>query len=103
CRSQGKGPAGPTRGIGIMGYSAGDKVYLYYGVDNSPMTMTTVPRGTVEGDTWTYHDESKMGDQTVKSRYVMKQLDKKSYSFKWEIQGPDGQWKTVSEGKATRI
>ena len=41
-------------------------------------------------------------DQTVKSRYVLKQLDKKSYSFKWEIQGPDGQWKTVSEGKSTR-
>ncbi len=102
CRSQGKGPMGPTRGLDIMGYSAGEKVYLYYGVENSPMAMTTVPRGTVEGDTWTYHDESKMGDQTVKSRYVMKQLDKKSYSFKWEIQGPDGQWKTVSEGKSTR-
>ena len=102
CRTQGKGPMGPTRGLGIMGYSAGEKVYLYYGVENSPMAMTTVPRGTVEGDTWTYHDESKMGDQTVKSRFVMKQLDKKSYTFKWEIQGPDGQWKTVSEGKSTR-
>jgi acyl-CoA thioesterase FadM len=68
-----------------------------------------VPRGTVEGDTWTYTDESwtytdesKMGDKTVKSRYVMKQLDKKSYTFKYEMQGPDGQWKTVMEGRNTR-
>lgn len=102
CRTQGKGPMGPTRGLGIMGYSAAEKVYVYYGVENNPMAMTTVPRGTVEGDTWTYNDESKMGDQTVKSRYVIKQLDKKSYGFKWEIQGPDGQWKTVMEGKSTR-
>ncbi|HEY6106384.1 MAG TPA: DUF1579 family protein, partial [Anaeromyxobacteraceae bacterium] len=28
CKSQGKGPSGPTRGLGIMGYSAAEKVYL---------------------------------------------------------------------------
>jgi hypothetical protein len=102
CRSKGKGPMGPTQGLGIMSYNAEEKRYLYYGVDNSPMAMTTVPRGTVEGDVWTYDDESKMGGQTVKSRYVIKKLDGKSYSFKWETLGPDGQWKTISEGKSTR-
>jgi Protein of unknown function (DUF1579) len=102
CRSHGKGPAGPTRGIGIMSYSPSEKAYLYYGLDNSPMAMATVPRGTVAGDTWTYEDESKMGEQTVKSRYVMKLLGKKAYTFRWEILGPDGQWKTVMEGKSTR-
>lgn len=102
CRSQGKGPMGPTRMLGIMGYSAEEKAYVYYGVENNPMTMTTVPRGTVEGDTWTYSDESKMGDKVVKSRYVIKQVDKKSYTFKYEMQGPDGQWKTIVEGKSTR-
>lgn len=102
CRTRGKGPMGPTRGLGLMGYSSEEKVYLYYGVENSPMAMTTVPRGTVEGGVWTYSDESKMGGQTVKSRYVIKQLDERSYGFKWEIQGQDGQWKTVAEGKSTR-
>ena len=102
CRSQGKAPQGPTRGLGIMGYSPMEKVYVYYGVDNGPMTMTTVPRGTVEGDTWTYQDESKMGDQVVKSRYVIKVVDKKSYTFRYEMQGQDGQWKVIMEGKNTR-
>ena len=102
CRSQGKGPMGATRGLSIMGYSAEEKAYVYYGVENNPMTMTTVPRGTVEGDTWTYSDESKMGDKVVKSRYVIKQVDKKSYTFRYEMQGPDGQWKTIVEGKSTR-
>jgi hypothetical protein len=102
CRSQGKGPMGPTRGLGFMGYSAEEKAYLYYGVENGPMAMTTVPKGTVEGDTWTYTDESKMGDKVVKSRYTIKVVDKKSYTFKYEMQGPDGQWKTLVEGKSTR-
>ena len=102
CHTKGKGPTGPTRGLGIMSYNAQEKAYLYYGVENNPMAMTTVPRGTVEGDTWTYLDESRMGDKVLKSRYVIKQVDKKSYTFKYEMQGPDGQWKTVVEGKNTR-
>lgn len=102
CRSQGKGPTGPTKGLAIMSYSPEEKVYLYYGLDNSPMAMAAVPRGTVEGDVWTYTDESKMGDQIVKSRYVIKQVDKRSYTFRYEMQGQDGQWKTVVEGKTTR-
>jgi hypothetical protein len=102
CRTKGKGPMGSTRGLGIMGYSTEEKVYTYYGVDNSPMAMAVVPRGTVEGDVWTYVDESKMGGKMMKSRYVIRQIDKNSYGFKWEIEGPDGQWKTISEGKGTR-
>jgi hypothetical protein len=45
CRSEGTGPWGPTKSIGILGYSTEEKVYTYYGVDNSPMTMATVPKG----------------------------------------------------------
>jgi hypothetical protein len=101
CRSSGKAPTGPTKGLAIMSYSPEEKVYLYYGLDNSPMAMATVPRGTVEGDVWTYTDESKMGGQMVKSRYVIT-ASKASYEFRWEVLGPDGQWKELVKGKATR-
>jgi hypothetical protein len=93
---------GPTKGIGIMGYSTDEKAYTYYGVDNSPMTMASVPRGTVQGDTWVYDDEAKMGGKKVKSRYTMKISSPTSYTFKWEMQGDDGAWKAVMEGKATK-
>lgn len=102
CKSKGKGPTGPTEGLGIIGYSAEEKVYVYYGVDNTPMAMATVPRGTIAGDTWTYDDESKMGGQMVKSRYVAKMTGKKSYTSTWSILGPDGQWKTVMEATSNR-
>ena len=102
CRSEGKGPMGPTKALGILGYSAEEKAYTYYGVDNSPMNMATVPRGTVEGDTWVYNDESKMGGKVVKSRYTIKITSPTSYTFKWELVGEDGAWQTMMEGKTTK-
>ena len=102
CRSEGKGPMGPTKSLGIMGYSTEEKVYLYYGLDNSPMAMASVPRGTVQGGTWVYNDDAKMGGKTVKSRYTIKEVSPASYTFKWETVGEDGAWQTVMEGKATK-
>ena len=102
CNSTGKGPMGPTKGLGILGYSAEDKAYTYYGVDNTGMIMGTVPKGTIDGDTWTYDDESKMGGKMFKSRYTIKQLSPASYTFKWEMMGEDGNWAALMEGKSTK-
>ena len=102
CHSEGSGPMGSTKGIGIMGYSTEEGVYTYYGVDNSPMAMASVPRGTVQGDTWTYTDEGKMGGKMVKSRYVIQQLSPTSYTFKWEMQDEASAWQTIMDGKATK-
>ena len=102
CDSEGKGPTGKMKALGIMTFSAEDQAYIYYGLDNSGMAMSSLPKGTVQGETWTYHDESSIGGVTVKSRYVIDQLSPKSYSFKWEMLGEDGSWQTVMKGKATR-
>lgn len=102
CESEGSGPMGKTKGLALMGYNTEDKVYTYYGVDNSGMVMSTVAKGTVEGDTWTYTDEGKMGGKLIKSRYTLKQASPTEYSFKWEMQGDDGKWATLMEGKSTK-
>ncbi len=102
CKTKGKGPMGPNDGLGIMGWSGEEKVYVYYGVDSGPMAMASVPRGTWADGTWTYDDESMMGGKKVKSRYVMKQNGKKSYASTWSIQGPDGQYQVVMEATSTR-
>lgn len=103
CRSEGTTPMGPTKSIGILSYSPEEKVYTYYGVDNSNMTMASVPRGTLRGDTWTYTDEGMMGGKKVKSRVTIKELPPRSYSFRMEIQGPDGKWMPMMETKNTRM
>ena len=56
---------GPTKAIGTLGFSTAEKVYTYYGLDNGPMAMTSVARGTIKGKTWTYLDESTMDGKTM--------------------------------------
>jgi len=103
CRSEGKTPAGPSKSIGILGYSPEEKVYTYYGVDNTSMTMASVPKGTVQGDTWIYHDEGTMGGQRFKTRVTIKELSPTAYTFKMEMQGPDGKWMPMMESKNTKV
>jgi hypothetical protein len=103
CTSTGMSPMGPTKGLGILGYSAEEKSYTYYGVDNSGQSQMTVPRGSHDGGTWTYTDESRMGGKLTKSRYVIKETSSSAYHFKWEAQGDDGKWATVAEGDETKV
>ena len=103
CRSEGSTPMGPSKSIGILGYSSEEKVYTYYGVDNTNMTMASVPKGTVRGDTWTYTDAGTMGGQKFKSRVTIKELSPTAYTFKMEMQGPDGKWMPVMESKSTKM
>ena len=102
CRSEGKMPTGSSRSLGILGYNTEEKAYTYYGVDNSNMAMASVPRGTRQGDTWTYTDESTMGGEKVKSRVTIKEVSPTSYTFRMEFQGPDGKWIPVMESKNTK-
>ena len=102
CQSEGKSAMGPSKSIGILGYSAEEKVYTYTGVDSSGMAMTSVPRGTVKGDTWIYNDESMMGGKKVKSRVTIKEVSPTQYTFKMDMQTPDGKWAPLMESTSTK-
>lgn len=102
CKTEGNSPMGPNKGIDILSYSSEEKAYTYYGVDSSGMTMTTVPHGTVRGDTWTYNDEGMMGGKKIKTRVTIKEISPSAYSFKMDTQGADGTWTTIMESKSTK-
>jgi Protein of unknown function (DUF1579) len=102
CHYDSIGPMGPSKRIGILGYSAEEKRYTYYALDSGPRSMTTVPQGTEKDGAWVYDDESKMGGKLVKSRYTIRQTSPASYSYKWEIAGEDGAWQTILIGNSTR-
>jgi hypothetical protein len=102
CHSEGRTPMGPNKSIGILGYSPEEKVYTYYGIDNSGMMMASVARGTYSGDTWTYTDEGTMGGQKYKSRVTIKEVSPTSYTFTMEMQGPDGKWAPLMETRNTK-
>jgi uncharacterized protein DUF1579 len=102
CRSEGKTPMGPSKSLGILAYSADEKVYTYYGVDNTNMVMASVPKGTVQGNTWTYTDEGMMGGKKVKSRVTIKEVSPTAYDFTMELQGADGKWTPMMQARSTK-
>jgi hypothetical protein len=71
-------------------------------VDNTNMNMASVPKGTVQGDTWTYTDQGTMGGQKMKSRVIIKEISPKEYNFRMDMQGPDGKWVTAMESRNTK-
>jgi hypothetical protein len=103
CRSEGTTPSGPSKSMGILGYNAEEKVYVYYGVDNTAMTMSSVPKGTVQGRTWTYTDEGTMGGQSSKSRVTIEEESPTAYTFRMEMQGPDGKWMPMVQSRNTKV
>jgi len=102
CHATGTTPMGPAKSIGILSYSSEEKVYTYYGIDNSGMVMTAAARGKVQDDTWTYTDEGMMGGQKYQSRVTIKPLSPTAYTFSMEMQGPDGKWAPFVEAKSTK-
>jgi len=101
CRTDGKGPAGDMKAIGLLGYNGEDKAYTYYGIDN--MGMGSGSKGTLAGDTWNWSGEEKMGGKVVKSKYTIKQLSPSSYTLKFEMSMDGGKtWTAPMEGKQTR-
>lgn len=103
CRADSQFPSGPNKSIGIQGYSTEDGKYTYYGADSSGMTMTTVSRGTLQGDTWTWQDESKVDGKEIRTRVTMKVLSPTRYDFRMDAQGADGTWSPLIESRATKL
>jgi hypothetical protein len=67
------------------------------------MGEATHSKGTVNGDTWVWNNDMKMGPQTVKARFTAKILSPTAYSYKFET-SPDGNnWTAVMEGKETKV
>lgn len=102
CETEGNGPMGPMKGLGVMGYSAEEKVYTYFGLDNSSMSMTTIPRGTVSGADWVYTHESMMNGKNVKSRYALTEVSPTEYTFRWQMADEKGGWMTLMEGTSRK-
>jgi hypothetical protein len=100
CRSAGKGPMGDFKALGFMNYDGEEKAYFFHGIDS--MGMADSGKGVLDGRTWTYLSDSKIGGKTVHSRYVMTEISPTSYSAKWDTSEDGQNWSTVMEMKAVK-
>jgi Protein of unknown function (DUF1579) len=100
CRSSGNGPMGPTKGEGVLAWSNEEKVYKYQGFDSMGMMMTAT--GKVDGNTWTWTGQDKMGGKLIHSRYTIVKPTPTTQTFKWETSEDGKTWTTLMEGKSTK-
>ena len=90
---------GNGSGASYMGYSNDDKAYTYR--EFNSWGEFTDAKGSVEGDTWTWTSDEKMGGMTTKSRFTMK-ISPTSYNFSYETSQDGTKWTLIMDGKATK-
>ncbi len=100
CRGEITGAIGEGKELSILSYDREGKLYTYYAINSWGETDSA--KGTVEGDTWTWHGESKMGGKVVKGRFIVKELSPDSATMKYEISADGGPWNLMMEGKRSR-
>jgi hypothetical protein len=100
CNSIFKSSMGDGTGISVMGYSADDKAYTYR--EFNSWGEFDDSKGSVDGDTWTWTSDEKMGPNTMKGRFTMKIVSPTSYNFMFEMSQDGTKWTTIMDGRATK-
>jgi hypothetical protein len=100
CHADYKSSMGNGVGLAVMGYSVEDKVYTYR--EFNSFGEFDDSKGTLDGDTWTWTSDEKMGGMTMKGRFTMKMTSATSYSFMFDMSQDGTKWTTVMDGKASK-
>jgi|SRR5687767_6541297 hypothetical protein len=100
CRSEGKGPMGPTKAVSIMGYDAARKTYTYTAAESNMAPFTAL--GQNQGQTWTWTMDATEGGQKMTMRVTIKEGGPKGYDMNMEMSMDGKTFAPVMSGKATR-
>lgn len=100
CHSDYKGTMGSGTGLSVMGYSTDEKAYTYR--EFNSFGEFTDSRGSVDGNTWTWTNDEKMGATTMKGKFIMKMTSSTTYDFSYDMSEDGAKWTTIMDGKATK-
>ncbi len=100
CHSEYKSSMGNGVGLSVLGYSSDDKAYTYREFNSFGEFEDS--KGSIDGDTWTWTADEKMGGMTMKGRFTMKMTSSTSYTFSYEMSQDGTKWNSVMDGKATK-
>ena len=101
CHSEGAGPMGPAKGVSFLGYDPNEKVYTYHEFTSTGEAIDA--KGTVNGDTWNWTAESKMGDAKISVRVTIKHVSETEYTFKLEMSQNGGEFSVVEEATGHKV
>jgi hypothetical protein len=100
CKVDIKSTMGNGTGMSIMGYSTDDKTYTYR--EFNSFGEFDDSKGSLDGDTWTWISDEKMGGTTMKGRFTMKITSPTTYNFTFDMSQDGTKWTTVMDGKAVK-
>jgi hypothetical protein len=101
CHWETTGAIRPSKGVSFLGYDQNEKVYTYHGFESTGDVIDA--KGTVDGDTWTWTSESKMGDGKMTGRVTIKLVSKTEYSFKLELSRNGKEFSLLQESTARKM
>jgi hypothetical protein len=99
-RSEFRGPMGEGAETAYMGYDGDEKTYTYDSFNT--LGEADHARGRLDGDTWTWLSDTRMGARTMKGRLTIRMLSATAYDFKFETSADGAAWLTVLEGRDTK-
>jgi hypothetical protein len=100
CHTDFKTPMGNGSGLSMMGYSSDEKSYTYREFNSWGEFVDS--KGSVDGNSYVWTNDEKMGDVTMKGRFTMKITSPTTYDFTFETSKDGRQWITVMDGKAKK-
>jgi hypothetical protein len=101
CHSEGTGPMGSAKGVSFMGYDQNEKVYTYHEFTSTGEAIDS--KGKVDGDTWNWTAESKMGDVKISVRVTIKDVSPTEYTFKLEMSQNGGDFSVVEQATGHKV
>ena len=98
--SEFNGAIGKGTETAYMGYDSNEKMYTYDSFNT--LGEADHAKGNLDGDTWIWQSETRIGSQAAQGRLTIKVLSAKAYNFKFETSLDGNTWTTMLEGKDTK-
>lgn len=99
-QSEFNGAIGKGVETAYMGYDSNERMYTYDSFNS--LGEASHAKGTVNGNTWTWLSETRIGAQTMNGRLTITMLSAAAYAFKFETSSDGRTWTSLLEGKDTK-
>jgi hypothetical protein len=100
CHTDTLAHTGVLKTLTVLTYDPEEKVYRLHELNSAGWSNSA--KGTVDGDTWVFDSESKIGGKLVRTRSTIKLSSPDSATMKSEMSVDGGPWTLVMELKGVR-
>ena len=101
CHTEATGYLGQVKTLTVLTYDPEEKNYALH--EFNSVGWSGAAKGTVDGDTWTFDGESKIGGRMVKTRSTIKMSAPDSALMRSEVSVEAGPMTLLMELKGTRL